>query len=112
MQYSAWQLQILTAAQGRLDYNTEGLLLLTNSGEVARFMEHPSSDIHRKYMVKVYGFIQEYMLKELARGVVIEQVRYKPVRISLLSTKGKHSWLEITLFEGKVSVVLAVFSRD
>lgn len=86
---------------GRLDLNTEGLLLLTNDGELAREMELPSRGWTRRYRVRVYGTVDEDRLAGLARGVTVDGVRYRPVRAVVDSTKGRNSWLTITLTEGK-----------
>jgi 23S rRNA pseudouridine2605 synthase len=92
---------------GRLDYNTEGLLLITNDGEFARQLELPSSNIARVYRVRVYSDISNIgetikkMAKECCAGPTIEGVRLKPVLIRLTGKPGLNIWLEFTLREGK-----------
>ncbi|WP_169567746.1 pseudouridine synthase [Sneathiella limimaris] len=86
---------------GRLDLNSEGLLLLTNDGELARRLELPATGWKRKYRVRVHGHPKERELSRLADGVTIEGVKYGSVEAVLDSTKGANSWLTISIREGK-----------
>jgi 23S rRNA pseudouridine2605 synthase len=88
---------------GRLDFNTEGLLLLTNDGELARHMELPANAWLRHYRVRVYGRADAAKLKALANGVTIAGVRYEPIKAELEATQseGSNQWLSVTLKEGK-----------
>ena len=86
---------------GRLDLNSEGLLLLTNDGELARRLELPSNGWIRRYRVRVNGFVDERALAALARGVAVEGVRYGPIEAGLDSRKGANAWLTVALQEGK-----------
>ena len=86
---------------GRLDYNTEGLLLLTNNGKLKRYLELPINRIERIYQVKVYGNLERLKIRELIRGVIINQVKYGPIYVDILEKKEKTAWLNIKLFEGK-----------
>jgi 23S rRNA pseudouridine2605 synthase len=86
---------------GRLDLNSEGLLLLTNDGELARRLELPSNGWLRRYRVRVNGFVDERALAELARGVTVEGLRYAPIEAGLDSRKGANAWLTVALHEGK-----------
>ena len=86
---------------GRLDLNSEGLLLLTNNGELARKLELPSGGWSRRYRVRVHGNVVQKKLDELALGVTIEGVSYAPAKISVDSQQKSNSWLTITLKEGK-----------
>lgn len=86
---------------GRLDTNTEGLLLLTNDGELARHLEHPAQGFSRTYRVRAYGKADESLVARLADGLTIEGVRYRPVRMTIDSRKGSNCWLTMTLREGK-----------
>lgn len=86
---------------GRLDLNTEGLLLLTNDGELSRYLELPSTGWSRKYRVRVHGRVDERKLEGLKNGVTIEGVEYKSIEAALDSKQGANSWLTITLREGK-----------
>ncbi len=86
---------------GRLDLNSEGLLLLTNDGALARRLELPSTGWIRRYRVRVFGFPTPEMLASLARGVTVEGVRYGPIEAGLDSKKGDNAWLSIALREGR-----------
>ncbi|MBR3662576.1 MAG: rRNA pseudouridine synthase [Alphaproteobacteria bacterium] len=86
---------------GRLDLNSEGLLLLTNDGELARTLELPQNGWSRRYKVRVYGKVSKSKLAELEKGVEIEGVRYGAVKVELESQNGANSWLQVTLNEGK-----------
>ncbi|WP_169544523.1 pseudouridine synthase [Sneathiella aquimaris] len=86
---------------GRLDLNSEGLLLLTNDGELARRLELPATGWKRKYRVRVHGHPKERDLQLLRKGVTVEGVKYGAIEADLDSTKGANSWLTISLREGK-----------
>lgn len=88
---------------GRLDLNTEGLLLLTNDGGLARFMELPDTGWARRYRVRILGTPTEQTVKALKRGVEIEGVKYRGIGIELNAEakEGHNVWVEITLQEGK-----------
>lgn len=86
---------------GRLDVATEGLLLLTNSGELARHLELPSTGWLRRYRVRAKGQITQDKLDALKGGVEIEGVRYGPVDARLDREQGANSWLTVGLREGK-----------
>jgi len=86
---------------GRLDLNSEGLLLLTNDGALARQLELPSTGWLRRYRVRVHGEVNEAALKDLARGLVIDGTRFGPVEAGLDSRKGSNAWLTISMHEGK-----------
>lgn len=86
---------------GRLDLNSEGLLLLTNDGDLARRIELPSTGWSRRYRVRVYGKIELKRLEGLSRGVTVDGVRYGPIKAKFDSAQGANSWLTLTLKEGK-----------
>ena len=86
---------------GRLDINTEGLLLLTNDGELARFLELPATGWLRKYRVRAFGHVDEASLRKLEKGVEIEGVRYGPVEARIERVQGDNTWLTIAIREGK-----------
>jgi len=86
---------------GRLDLNSEGLLLLTNNGELSRMLELPQNGWSRRYKVKVHGILNKSKLESLENGVTIDGVDYGAVRIAVNGTQGTNSWLTITLNEGK-----------
>jgi len=86
---------------GRLDLTSEGLLLLTNDGELARRLELPSNGWLRRYRVRVHGRVDEKALAALARGVTIDGVDYGPIEAGLDARLGSNAWLTVTLREGK-----------
>jgi 23S rRNA pseudouridine2605 synthase len=86
---------------GRLDLNSEGLLLLTNDGGLARRLELPSTGWLRRYRVRVHGDVEPAALQALSHGVTIEGVRYGPIEAGLDSRKGSNSWLTVSIHEGK-----------
>ena len=86
---------------GRLDLNTEGLLLLTNDGGLARHLELPSTGWSRRYRVRVHGSVDEKSLARLADGVRIEGISYGAIEARLDSTQRGNSWLSLALKEGK-----------
>ncbi|MGI4956027.1 MAG: pseudouridine synthase [Janthinobacterium lividum] len=86
---------------GRLDLNSEGLLLLTNDGALARQLELPSNGWIRRYRVRVFGQVNERQLAALADGPVVEGVQYGPIEAGLDSQKGDNAWLTIALREGR-----------
>jgi 23S rRNA pseudouridine2605 synthase len=90
-----------TICVGRLDYNTEGLLLLTTSGKVARYMELPQNKLIRKYRARVFGNLNHERLKKLERGITVEGVRYGPIKAEVEIERPSNSWLKISLSEGK-----------
>ena len=86
---------------GRLDLTTEGLLLLTNDGEVARYLELPSTGWARRYRVRVHGVVDSIKLNGLMRGPTIDGVHYGPIEAVLDRQQGSNAWLTVTLREGK-----------
>ena len=86
---------------GRLDLNTEGLLLLTNDGELKRAMELPSSGIPRTYRARTFGDISQNQLDELVEGVTIDGIRYGRIDANLERRTGRNQWVEMTITEGK-----------
>jgi 23S rRNA pseudouridine2605 synthase len=86
---------------GRLDLNTEGLLLLTNDGEMKRAMELPASGVPRTYRARTFGEISQARLEDLMQGIEIEGIRYGPINANLERSAGHNKWIELTLTEGK-----------
>ncbi len=86
---------------GRLDFNTEGLLLLTNDGELKRQLELPSSAVERTYRARAFGTVSQAQLEELAMGVEIDGMRYGRIDANLERRTGRNQWVEMTLTEGK-----------
>jgi 23S rRNA pseudouridine2605 synthase len=86
---------------GRLDFTTEGLLLLTNDGELKRAMELPSSGIPRTYRARAFGDITQAQLDDLSHGVEIDGMRYGSIEADLERGSGRNRWIVLTLTEGK-----------
>jgi 23S rRNA pseudouridine2605 synthase len=86
---------------GRLDLNSEGLLLLTNDGELARKLELPATGWIRRYRVRVNGKIEVEHLNQLRRGMTVDGIRYGPVDAGLDRQQGDNAWLTMSLTEGK-----------
>jgi 23S rRNA pseudouridine2605 synthase len=90
---------------GRLDYNTEGLLLLTDDGDWANRLAHPSHDIEKEYHVRTRGLVTPEQLKQLVSGVILDARPARACRASLLRTSGQNSWVTITVTEGRYRLV-------
>jgi 23S rRNA pseudouridine2605 synthase len=86
---------------GRLDINTEGLLLLTTDGELARHLELPSTGWIRRYRVRAHGRVSQEALDALRAGITIDGVRYEPVEARIDREQGSNLWLTVALREGK-----------
>ena len=95
---------------GRLDYDSEGLLLLTNDGALAQVLTHPSYEVPKTYLVKIEGKIGEEELKKIRNGVKgTDGVRYAPAKVFPKEITETHSRLEITVTEGKNREVRRIF---
>ncbi|GHD14069.1 pseudouridine synthase [Tianweitania populi] len=100
---------------GRLDINTEGLLLLTNDGGLARVLELPATGWLRRYRVRVHGTVDEAKLAELKNGIAVDGVFYGSIEAALDRQQGSNAWLTIGLREGKnreVKNVLGALGLD
>ncbi len=86
---------------GRLDFNTEGLLLLTNDGGLARALELPETGWLRRYRVRAHGEVTQAQLDELKRGVEVDGVKYGPIDATLERDQGANVWLVFAIREGK-----------
>ena len=86
---------------GRLDFMTEGLLLLTNDGELKRQLELPRTGVVRTYRARAYGKVSQDQLESLAEGVTIEGVHYGSINANLERRTGSNCWIEMSLTEGK-----------
>lgn len=95
---------------GRLDLNSEGLLLLTNSGELARYFELPQNKLRRTYHVRAFGDMSKAKLDELRAGAEIDGFKYGPVLVKYLKGTGKNSWYEVGLLEGKNREIRKLFN--
>ena len=96
---------------GRLDLNSEGLLLLTNDGALARQLELPANAWIRRYRVRAFGAPDPTALAALAKGITIDGVRYGPIEAGLDSRKGDNIWLTVALKEGKNREVRKVLAH-
>lgn len=95
---------------GRLDLNSEGLLLLTNCGELARRLELPSNKFLRIYKVRVNGYVDMKSLSLATKGITVEGERFKMESIKLTKA-GNNSWLEVCLAEGKNREIRKIFAH-
>src|SRR5215213_7985039 len=86
---------------GRLDFMTEGLLLLTNDGELKRQLELPKTGVVRTYRARTYGQVSQAQLEDLAEGITIEGVHYGSINANLERRTGSNCWVEMSLTEGK-----------
>jgi 23S rRNA pseudouridine2605 synthase len=86
---------------GRLDYMTEGLLLLTNDGELKRQLELPRTGVVRTYRARAFGTVTQAELERLAEGITIEDVHYGSINANLERRTGRNCWIEMSLTEGK-----------
>jgi 23S rRNA pseudouridine2605 synthase len=96
---------------GRLDFNTEGLLLLTNDGALARHLELPATGWLRRYRVRAHGVVTQDALDRLKGGIEIDGVRYGPIEATLDKPQGSNVWLSIGLREGKNREVRTILER-
>lgn len=86
---------------GRLDLNTEGLILLTNDGEFSQRIIHPRHQLSKTYLVRIKGRLRPQDRLQLEQGVALEDGTTAPARVDKLRFAGQHSWFELTLREGK-----------
>jgi 23S rRNA pseudouridine2605 synthase len=96
---------------GRLDVTSEGLLLLTNDGALARRLELPANGWIRRYRVRVHGTVDERALAALAGGVTVEGIRYGAIEAGLDSRRGGNAWLTVALQEGRNREVRRVLAH-
>jgi 23S rRNA pseudouridine2605 synthase len=96
---------------GRLDYMTEGLLLLTNDGELKRQLELPRTGVVRSYRARAFGHVTQAQLEELAEGVTIEGIHYGSIDANLERRTGRNCWIEMRLTEGKNREVRRVLAH-
>ena len=96
---------------GRLDFNSEGLLLLTNDGELARELEHPSRGWRRRYRVRVRGVPDESALAALGRGITVDGIRYGPIEARLDRQNRQNAWITVSLTEGRKREIRIVLSQ-
>ena len=95
---------------GRLDFDAEGLLLLTNDGDLAHLLSHPRFSVPKTYLVKVAGVPDEKKLIRLRRGVMLEDGEARAVSCSLIRQREKNSWVRVVVTEGRNHLVKRMFS--
>lgn len=86
---------------GRLDLNSEGVLLLTNDGDLSRHLEMPSTGWIRRYRVRAFGYVDQSTLDDLQHGITIEGLKYAPIMAKIDKEQGRNTWMTISLTEGK-----------
>lgn len=86
---------------GRLDLTTEGLLLLTNDGELTNRLAHPRHEVEKVYLVRVRGIVSATARRQLEEGVLLEDGLTAPARVDNVRVSGNHTWLEIAIHEGR-----------
>ena len=86
---------------GRLDYNTEGLLLMTNDGELKRQLELPKTGVRRVYRARAFGTVSQQDLEALSEGITIDGMHYGSIDANMERRTGRNCWIEMTLTEGK-----------
>ena len=96
---------------GRLDFMTEGLLLLTNDGELKRQLELPRTGVVRTYRARAFGEVTQARLEKLAEGITIEGVHYGSINANLERRTGRNCWIEMSLTEGKNREVRRVLAH-
>jgi 23S rRNA pseudouridine2605 synthase len=96
---------------GRLDFMTEGLLLLTNDGELKRQLELPRTGVVRTYRARAYGQITQAQLESLAEGITVDGIHYGPINANLERRTGSNCWVEMSLTEGKNREVRRVLAH-
>ena len=96
---------------GRLDFMTEGLLLLTNDGELKRELELPKTGVVRTYRARAFGDVTQNQLEDLADGVTIDGIHYRSINANLERRTGRNCWIEMSLTEGKNREVRRVLAH-
>ena len=96
---------------GRLDFNSQGLILLTNNTKIKAYLEKPSSKIVRIYKVKVQGLITDAALKKASKGININNKFYSIIKMQIIKKTKSYSWLLVNLDEGKNQHIRKVFKR-
>jgi len=96
---------------GRLDFMTEGLLLLTNDGELKRQLELPRTGVVRTYRARAFGNVTQQQLEALAEGITIDGIHYGSINANLERRTGRNCWIEMSLTEGKNREVRRVLAH-
>ncbi|MDR0640813.1 MAG: rRNA pseudouridine synthase [Holosporales bacterium] len=97
---------------GRLDINSEGLLILTNNGEFARYAESPQTDWERRYRVRIFGCLEGAVINQLRDGITIDGIQYAPITVNPIGNqRGRNSWVDCVLHEGKNREIRKIFNH-
>lgn len=96
---------------GRLDYNTEGMLILTNDGDFAHLITHPKHEFPKTYLAKVKGVLDEKQMESLETGVFLDDGKTAPAKLKKIRKEEANSWVEITIHEGRKRQVRRMFDR-
>jgi|GEM_PF-34538 len=96
---------------GRLDYNTEGMLILTNDGDFAHLITHPKHEFPKTYLAKVKGFLEDSQIDNLEQGIYLDDGKTAPAKLKKVRKEEANSWLEITIHEGRKRQVRRMFDR-
>ncbi|HBP89071.1 MAG TPA: hypothetical protein DD706_15400, partial [Nitrospiraceae bacterium] len=96
---------------GRLDYDSEGLLLLTNNGDIAQACLHPAHHVHKTYLVKIKGILEEPEIQKLRQGLMLEDGPTAPAKVKKAGKAQANSWVEITIHEGRKHQVKRMFEQ-
>ncbi|MDR3031054.1 MAG: rRNA pseudouridine synthase [Holosporales bacterium] len=97
---------------GRLDLNSEGLLLVTNDNEFAKYAESPKTAWERRYKVRLFGIPSDYVISKIGKGIEIDKIKYGSVKIEIINEpKGKNCWVNCVLKEGKNREIRKLFSH-
>ncbi len=96
---------------GRLDYNTEGLLLLTNDGDFAHLITHPKHEFPKTYLAKIKGVLDDRMIGQLEDGMFLADGKTAPARVRKIRKEEANSWVEITIHEGRKRQVRRMFDH-
>jgi 23S rRNA pseudouridine2605 synthase len=96
---------------GRLDYDSEGMLLITNDGEFAHAVLHPSKKIPKTYLVKIKGVLEEEDILKLKTGIRLDRAVTAPAQIKRLRKTENNSWIEMTIYEGKKRQIRRMLER-
>ena len=94
---------------GRLDYNSEGLLILTNDGQLKREFELPKNNYQRVYKVKIQGKITDFIISKISKGITVKGQKYKSIEIKKINETSTYTWIRMILTEGKNREIRKIF---
>lgn len=96
---------------GRLDYNSEGLIIFTNDGDLAQRLTHPSHEVAKTYMVKVDGHLKDEEIEKIEKGVRLEDGPTAPTSVRKIRRTEENSWVEVKIHEGRNRLVRRMFEK-